>query len=298
MRLPALVLIVTILHGATAVAQSDHPPIYYELLGMDRARVTRDVVYKTVASGSRLGQSLSLDVYAPETITNRPAPLVIFVHGGLTHDAPPHAKDWPSYQSWGRLAAASGLVGVVLDHRLTTDDNVDEASADLLDAIAFVRKQANQLHADSDRICVGFYSAGGVVSGVLLRDAPGFLKCIVLYYPYLDLEHLRNKTIFREAHTRARIDSLTAYSPRNAVAHPAKTLPPILLVRAGRDAIPHLNESVDRFIATALERNVGFDLYTHPAGVHGFDLLTRDPRTREILGETFAFLTRHLGVQR
>jgi len=178
--------------------------------------------------------------------------------------------------------------------RLTTDDNVDEAGADLLDAIAFVRKRAAEFHADPDRICVGFYSAGGVVSGVLLREAPGYLKCVVLYYPYLDLEHLKNKTIFREAHSAAHVDSLANYSPRGAIGRPAASLPPILLARAGRDEIPHLNESVDRFVATALERNVGLDFYTHPTGVHGFDLLTRDARTREIIGQTLSFLARHL----
>ena len=294
MRPASLALLFTILSAPLAFAQSDHPPIYFELPGMDRARVTRDLVYKTLGPGSTRGPSLSLDVYLPERSSGRPTPIMVFVHGGLGRDTPPHAKEWPSYQSWGKLAAASGMVAVVLDHRLTTDDNVDEAGADLLDAIAFVRKRAAEFHADPDRICVGFYSAGGVVSGVLLREAPGYLKCVVLYYPYLDLEHLKNKTIFREAHSAAHVDSLANYSPRGAIGRPAGSLPPILLARAGRDEIPHLNESVDRFVATALERNVGLDFYTHPTGVHGFDLLTRDARTREIIGQTLSFLARHL----
>jgi acetyl esterase/lipase len=294
MRLAAVMSMLAAFSGPVAVAQSDHPPIYYELPGMERARVTRDLVYKTVTSGSRRGSSLALDVYMPEKQGSRPAPIMIFVHGGLGRGSTPQAKDWPSYQSWGRLAAASGMIGVVMNHRLTTDDNVDEASADLLDAIAFVLQRAAQFGADPNRVCAGFYSAGGVVSGVLLRDAPNYLKCVVLYYPYLDLEHLNNKTIFREAHSRAHVDSLSTYSPREALVHPLKALPPIFLARAGRDEIPHLNESVDRVVATALERNVGLDFYTHPAGVHGFDLLTRDARTREIITQTFTFLARHL----
>ena len=78
---------------------------------------------------------------------------------GAPVPAPPTA--WPSYQSWGRLAAASGMVGVVFNPRMSTADNV------------------------------AFYSAGGPLSSVVLRDPKPSVRCVVLYYPYLDLEHMR-----------------------------------------------------------------------------------------------------------
>jgi acetyl esterase/lipase len=186
------------------------------------------------------------------------------------------------------------MVALTFHHRLPTDDNVAEASADLADALAFVRRRAADLRADPNRVCLAFYSAGGVVAGALLHDAPNYIKCVVLYYPYLDLEHLRNKTIFRDAHPAAHVDSLAGYSPRDALAHPKSSLPPLLLARAGHDEIPHLNESVDRFVGAALANNVRIDLYTHPDGVHGFDLRTRDARTREIIAQTLSFFRRHL----
>ena len=271
-----------------------HPPIYFELPGMENVSVTTNLVYKTVAVAARPARSLTLDVYAPPTRSTTPAPIVVFVHGGLTTDSRGDAKDWSSYQRWGRLVAASGMVGVTFNHRLTTDDNVDEASPDVADALAFIRRRAADFSADPNRVCLAFYSAGGVLSGALLHDAPSYVRCVVLYYPFLDLEHLRTKTVFREPHSSVRVDSLAGFSPRDALARARAPLPPIFLARAGRDEIPRLNESVDRFVAAALANNARIDLYTHPDGVHGFDIRTRDERTREIIAQTLAFFRRHL----
>ena len=291
----ALLAALTPFTAASSQAAVDpHPPIYFDLPGMNDVAVTKDLVYKTVNAGSRPQRSLALDVYTPRRRAANPAPIVVFVHGGLTLDSPGDAKDWSSYQRWARLVAASGMVGITFNHRLTTDDNVAEASTDLTDALAFVRRRAADLRADPNRICLAFYSAGGVGAGALLHDAPSYIKCVSLYYPYLDLEHLRNTTIFREAHPAAHVDSLSGYSPRDALAHPKAPLPPILLARAGHDEIPHLNESVDRFMDAALANNVGIDFYAHRDGGHGFDIRTRDERTRQIISQTLAFFRRHL----
>lgn len=44
----------------------------------------------------------------------------------------------------------------------------------------------------------------------------------------------------------------------------------------------------------AVAHNVMIDYVNHPTGVHGFDLLTRDDRTRDIIAQTLAFLRRNL----
>ena len=290
----ALAISLPIASASSQAGVDAHPPIYFELPGMDAVAVTKNLVYKTASTGSRPARSLMLDVYAPRDRAAAPAPVVVFVHGGLTLESPGDAKEWSSYQRWARLVAASGMIGITFNHRLTTNDNVAEATPDVADAVAFIRRRAAEFHADPNRICLAFYSAGGVLAGSLLHDAPGYIKCVVLYYPYLDLEHLRNKTVFREPHSPAHVDSLAGYSPRDALAHARSLLPPILLARAGHDEIPNLNESVDRFVAAALADNVRVDFYTHRDGVHGFDIRTRDARTREIIEQTLAFFRRHL----
>jgi acetyl esterase/lipase len=297
-RFPVFPLLVLLMAEARDVrAQSDAgpPAIHYTAGGMDTVPVVRDVRYKTATVNGRAGVPLSLDVYRVPGLQR--APGVVFVHGGLVAGQAPHAKDWPFYRSWGRIAAASGMVGIVLDHRMNTNDVVDEAGADLLDAIAHVRARASEYGLDENRLCVAFYSAGGPIAGVVLREPMPHVRCVVLYYPYLDLEHVSRTTPFRGPLPAARAEALRAYSPRAALARGADSLPPIFLARAGRDAIPFLNESVDRFVAEALRRNVSIDFVNHAAGEHGFDTVTRDQRTQEIIRQTLRFMRGHLGVE-
>jgi acetyl esterase/lipase len=296
MRMLAAVALLGV-SGSVQGQADPHPPIHYQVPGMADVRVVRDLRYKSTVVNGRPNTPLALDVYLPSAAAGQRNPALVFVHGGLVAGQPPGAKEWTSYKSWGRLAAASGMVGVVLDHRMSTRDNVDEAGADLTDAIAFVRSHAAEYSLDPDRICVAFYSAGGPISSVMLREQLPYLRCVILYYPFLDLDHLRQPTPFRGPHPSEHADSLMAYSPRLWLFRGA-ALPPIFLARAGRDQIPFLNESVARFMTVALATNAPVDFVIHPTGSHGFDTRDDDARTRDIIGQTIRFARRHLGLER
>ena len=69
---------------------------------------------------------------------------------------------------------------------------------------------------------------------------------------------------------------------------------PLFVARAGRDAIPTLNERLDRFVAAALAANAPITLLNHPAGVHGFDVENDDERSREIIRAALEFMKMHL----
>jgi acetyl esterase/lipase len=281
--------------GAQAQRDPTEGGIYYTVAGMDRVVVRSNLAFKTVASlnGSPGPVDLKLDAYIPPDLApGARSPAMVFVHGGNAPGAPP-LKGLDIFRTWGRVAAASGLVGITFNHRMSTRDNVDEAASDLVDLLAYVRRNAAELRADPDRLCVMFFSAGGPLSSVLLRDPQPFVRCVVLYYPYLDLEHLTLKTPFRDPYPQAHADSLRDYSPALALTKHSGELPPILLARGGRDAIPYLNASIARFVSAAMQNNVRLDFYIHPMGQHGFDYANRDERTREIIAETLAFVTRH-----
>lgn len=281
--------------SARAAAQAPAVPdaIYYEVPEMEAVTVTRDVTYRTALVSGR-EMALTLDVYRPpnaSSVDRRPA--LIFVHGGLTTSQPKTAKDWGVFRSWARVAAASGLVAVTFNHRLTTNDNVVEGGEDLRALVETVRTNAARWNVDPDRLCLAFYSAGGPLASVPLRDRPPYVKCVVLYYPFLDLEHMRHDTQFRPAHTTAHVDSVLDYSPARIITHDPTTVPPTFLAMAGRDAIPRLNESVVRFVQAAIDARIPIDFYLHPTGEHGFDRRNRDARTREIIEATLAFVKRH-----
>ena len=282
----------------TAAGQTDTTAnvLGYELPGMRNAVVRRDLTYRTVLDGG-VSRALTMDVYRPPGSATERRPGLIFVHGGLVARQPgPVPTTWPTYRSWGRLATAAGLVGVVFNHRMTTDENIAEAAGDVTAAVEYVRANAATLGIDTDRLCVAVYSAGGPLASVFMRGRTPGLRCLVLFYPYLDLEHMRSQSPFRPAHPTAHVDSLVPlYSPAHLVTVAPATLPPIFLAMAGADAIPRLNESIERFMRAAIASRVELDFALHRTGAHGFDQRDHDARTREILERAMAFVTRHLG---
>ncbi|MDF1503178.1 alpha/beta hydrolase [Roseisolibacter sp. H3M3-2] len=252
--------------------------------GMDSVAVTRDVRYRG---------ALAMDVYRPRDAAS-PRPAVLLVHGGVVPGAAPPPRTWGAFASWARLLAASGMVGVAFDHRGTVADNVAEASDDVRAALAHVRRDAASLGVDPERLCVVVFSAGGPASGALLRERPAWLRCVAYFYPYLDLEHLRAASPFRPALGADAADALAAHSPRGALAAPGRAVPPLFVARGGRDAIPGLNASVDRFVREARVLGVPLELHEHPEGPHGFDVRAHDEPSRTILRAAVAFLRRHL----
>jgi acetyl esterase/lipase len=259
----------------------------YELPRMRDVTVRRAIPYSA--------QSLTMDVYAPPGPPQR-RPALIFVHGGLVAgQTGPLPTEWPTYRSWGRLAGAAGLVGVVFNHRLTTDENVREGGEDVLAALRYVRSNAASLGVDPDRLCIAVFSAGGPLASVIMRQRMPHVRCLVLFYPFLDLNHMRSQSPFRPAHPAVHVDSLVSrYSPAHLLGVAPDSLPPIFLAMAGQDQIPRLNESIERFMRAAVEHRVEIDFALHRRGVHGFDQRNRDARTAEILERVMSFVRRHV----
>ena len=60
----------------------------------------------------------------------------------------------------------------------------------------------------------------------------------------------------------------------------AATMPPMLIVRAGRDN-PGLNNAIDTFAALALGLNAPVTVMNYPAGVHAFEVEDNRPEPKE-----------------
>lgn len=267
-----------------AIPEPLRAPIVHTEPGMESVSVRKDLVYRELDDAH-----LRMDVYEPVgAAPGERRPAVLFVHG----DAPPemltHAKEWGQYSSWGRLAAATGMVGVTFSHRSTQGrTRMAEACADVAAAIAYVGANADELGIDADRLCFWVCSAGGMKLRLVLEENPAFIRCTVAYYPLLDLTDLRGDTPASVTDTE-----LEAFS---AIRYVGPGAAPMLLVRAGLDR-PAFNVGIDRFVQAALAHNVPLELYNHPAGHHGFDVRNSDDRSREIIKQTLAFMTRHLQV--
>jgi acetyl esterase/lipase len=69
---------------------------------------------------------------------------------------------------------------------------------------------------------------------------------------------------------------------------------PLFIARAGRDEMPHLNETLDRFLGKALTRNLPVTFVNYPEGPHAFDIHHDSETSREIIRQILAFMRFHL----
>jgi dienelactone hydrolase len=171
-------------------------------------------------------------------------------------------KNSPQKIGWAQLLAASGLSGVAVDVR---------SEGDFAAALAFVRAHGRKLGIDGSRLCALGFSTGSVpwLLSATMRAPRPWLRCNVVYYGPLDsaLNDLR--------------------------ADPAG-IPPMLVVKAGRDENAGVNESIDRFAGAAQALHADVRVVTNPTARQGFDLGPRNARTRAIMRQTLRFLRARL----
>lgn len=246
--------------------------VVYRVPGMDRVRLVKDVVYKKTA-----GESLTMDLYQPGEAGTHP--IIFFIHGGyLPPNLATKPKDWGVYKSYGRLAAASGFVGVTFNHRYYSFESMPDAQKDIDDAIAYVRQHASEYHADPDRVVLWAFSGGGAFLAAPIRSPQPFVRSLLAFYCIFDFEGAPGIT-----------DALVRdFSATVQLQNAASFHVPMLIARAGRDAASLL-KGTDKFLTIATARNIPFVLMNHPQGQHGFDILDDDRTTRWIIGEALAF---------
>ncbi|MBV9923518.1 MAG: alpha/beta hydrolase [Acidobacteria bacterium] len=262
-------------------------PVVYSVPGMDEAAVRSNLKYTDADD-----PNLLMDVYAPHGLApGERRPAVLFIHGGAGSQS--RAKDWGIFNSWGRLAAASGMAGVTFTHRLGYPKPLlKEAESDVEAAVDYVRANADALGVDGERICLAAYSGGGPLLSAAMRERPSHVRCLVAFYAFLDVRQSPMHTPYEPAGT------LERFSPLAQLSAGADGLAPLFVARAGLDQIPTLNDSIDRFVREAVEKNAALALYNHPAGVHGFDNQTPCERSREIVRASLDFMQAHLGLRR
>lgn len=281
---------VTALFGAQTVAKNPPLPemirmrVVVSVPGMDAVRTARDLVYKTAD-----GEPLRMDVYSPPG-PPRPRPAVILVHGGPIPRT--GAKNMGVFVSYGELIAASGLVAITFDHRFLAPGRLSDAGADVTDLVAHVRTHAGSIGVDPERLALWAFSGGGPLLAAPLRDRATWLRAVVAYYAVMDLQQPAPK-----ADSAMSAELRQSFSAIRSLGEDARTVPPILVARAGLDD-PWLNGGVDRFVAAAVAKGATLDLLNHPQGRHAFDILDDDARSKQIIRRTLELLREHLDVSR
>ncbi|MGV9891820.1 alpha/beta fold hydrolase [Streptomyces sp. NPDC003395] len=195
-----------------------------------------------------------VDLYVPEG-ADGPRPAVVIVHGGpVPPGARPTPREWPTLVGYARLAAAEGLVGATLDHRLHDVTDYARAAQDVTDAVELVRADPR---VDADRVALWFFSGGGLLTAPWLAAPPPWLRCLAASYPVLaplPAWGLRDPR----------------FQPVRAIAHAGAL--PVVLLRAGRET-PEIAATVEEFVRAAEECGAHLELVDVPAGRHGFETL-------------------------
>lgn len=218
------------------------------------------------------GQPLPIAIYRPPSPSADPPPAVVIIEGyadpGFSNFLGCRFMDIAWSISMAQLIAANGLVAITYANR--------QPSSDAAAVLDHVKANAGTLGIDGSRI--GIYATSGhapVALSVLNRA-----HCAVLSNPLtFDIDgatHVENASkMFRfEAPV---IDAIP----------PGK---PIFVIRSGKDEMPGLNVSLDRFVARALTANHPLWLVNHPEAPHAFDLFHDSEATRSILRAALAFI--------
>jgi acetyl esterase/lipase len=254
--------------------------VVYEMPNEDSVIVQNDLEFPGAD-----GQPVTCDLYRPGGAAAAPTPAVIMVAGfpdaGMQKLLGCRFKEMQFTVSWGKLIAASGLAAVAATNR--------EPAGDLAALIGHLSRNADALGIAEAPIGVLASSGHGALAlSTLMTSGPAHVACGAFLYPYtLDLDEATGVTEMSK-----RFGFVNGCAGRTTAD--LRSDVPMFFARAGQDAFPHLNASLDRLLSQALSRNLPLTVVNYPAGVHGFDLMDPSDRSRDIIRSVLTFLTSHL----
>ncbi len=245
---------------STTVAQQARPldPIAAKL------EPTRLEVYKTVGK-----RSLRLHIFEPEGYqASDRRPVFLAIHGGGWAGGKPR---W--FYPFVDRFAQGGMVGISLEYRLLNKSQgttVFDCVKDGRSAIRYIRRNADKLGIDPNRIVVAGGSAGGhlSVATALFDDVneageetsiSASPNAMVLYYPVIDTSE--------KGYGQKKIgDRWKELSPVHNVK---KGLPPTILFHGTGDTVTPF-AGVIEFHRQMKEAGNHCELIRHDGGVHGY----------------------------
>ncbi len=214
----------------------------------------------------------------------RPA-IVFFFGGGWTNGTTRQFEPQATYLARRGMVAARADYRVFSRHKVAPDKCVEDA----LSAVCWLRKNAEQLGIDPDRIVASGGSAGGhlaactaMVEDLKIKDQDYSVcakpNALVLFNPVLDTTH---ESIVK------RLGGNEELARKISPYHNLKKNGPPTLIMFGSD--DRFIAMVPPFMARAKELGNKVELYTADKAVHGF--FNRSPWYERTLLRTDQFLT-------
>lgn len=258
-------------------------------------RVDRDVAYLGPA------RKQLADIYLPKGVTEgRRVPAVVVIHGGGFNDGD---KDRRREINIGSTLARSGYLAMSIDYKLwnkgTQTPTWPQSLHDAKTAVRWLRRNADRLGIDPDRIGVIGCSAGGNLAAMLALTGPtdgleppgddnvsSSVRCAVDLYGAVDLINYHDMKMF----LKTREEDPDVYRKASPTTYANSGDAPILMIHGTGDETVHVSQS--ETLAKALEAGgVKHELIVIPDAPHTFDL---DYEAFDVKTPVLAFFDRHL----
>jgi len=130
-------------------------------LGLVGAQEPKSAEVRTLTYASRNGADLLLDLYLPANPIRRPAPVIVFLHGGGWSGGT--RTTGPDFR---RYFARDGFAMASIEYRLTPSITFPANVEDVRTAVRWLKANAAAYELDSGRICLWGTSAGGHLAAV------------------------------------------------------------------------------------------------------------------------------------
>lgn len=258
-----------------------------------------------VVFGEAGGEPLRYDHYRPLGVTG-PAPCVVFVHGGGWT-----AGD-PSQAAGNALhLTRQGIATIAISYRLAPAQPFPAALDDVRTGLRWVRRHADELGVDPDRLALLGLSAGAhlvmlahtgravpalaptlpAALATELADVAEDVRCVAAHYGPFDLGRRRNDTV--DAFLGARAGDPETTRLASPLTHAAAATAPILLIHGTADTVVSWKESQRMHDAL---RAAGRDseLLLLEGAPHAFQIDWRGEANRRANAAMDAFFARHL----
>lgn len=190
-------------------------------------------------------------------------------------------KDTPPVSSWARLFAASGISAVALQ--------ASDPAPDTCSLIRRLHDSAADYQLDPTRMAL-WSCSGNVPTALSVLDQLPEISAALLMYGFMT-EPGDNQFVsaaaeqFRFSHPPLGENFLDRSGE-------------ILVVRAGRDEFPGVNESIDYFVEQAENRSLDVRLIEYKEGVHAFDVLDDSVESKAVLEQAIDFLVQAFRLER
>lgn len=257
--------------------QRESGAVVFDLPRMDDLIIKKDIPFQDIA-----GSTLKMDIYYPPDFDfQRKISAVIMVLGYPDLAGKKligsEFKNHIQFVSWCKIIAASGMAAIAYQ-----SNNPEQ---DIITLSNYLKTNEDKLKIDNSKI--GAYTCSAhtpTTITTILNGSNDLFKCAVVYYGFFltsDFKYL------------SQIDTLSQKmgfkTPRLSEPSTWKKDVPIMVVRAGKDNVPYINQTLASFYEKALNQNLPITLINYSNGVHGFDAALDNETTRQVIKTTLEF---------